>query len=670
MKNFTLKNLIGLCVAALVFGILPVLIIPNVQDFNHAGSNISHMNGASLPLWPFWFDAGWMDALEFVLLLPVCLLLYCLYKGAIAYHGLWAAFLATGLLIKAQELDHYNQALLGLMVVFATINAWAYLKASGDTLDDWLHYRFAKNGSSRILAPSGNVNQNNNQVGSLNAGIMYPARTPKRAFKDVIGMTELKARLAKAGKEIVTGEGKRNGILLTGDPGNGKTTMAEALAGELNLKFIDVSFGNFVSAWVGQTTERVMKVFDDAEKQAPCVLFLDEVEAVLIDRNKVANADSEAAKTVSALLKRLEDIRSKKVVVVAASNYLDRLDPAAIREGRFDYKIEVTPPDFEARKFLLTKGLESANKVTVGGAIDRAAKRWEGYSVARIRAIATEALDQLKEGKFTHIGFDELMQSLRNLQSSMGSMLPEDTPGIAQLVLEPEMRTRMLKLANRMINIENIEEMGGSVPSGVLYSGPAGTGKTLGAKALAKETKWAFIATTGHDLVHKPDEIDSIMKKAKDIRPCIIFIDEADDVLADRKSSYMSKDVTNKLLTVMDGVGGRTKDVLFIAATNDADIIDEAMLRGGRFSEKIAFTVPGEDALHEFVAKWMTKTKAPLADNFTADAVVRALIGQSLANVGEILQLAVNEAIPLTGTGTFNVELSNLEQAIELFRRK
>lgn len=668
MKTISLKSLIALCMVALAYGILPTLLLPYGGSFGTTGAHLNQISDFVVPLWPFWFDASALTDNEWFLLFPVVFALYAIYSGKKAYHGLWAAFIAIGFMLKTQELDAFNDVLLGLMVVFATINAWAYLKATGDTLEDWLRYKYGTD-SQKIMAPNANGNTNN-QVGSLSAGIMYPAKAPTCAFKDVIGMTELKARLSKAGKDIIAVNGARNGILLTGDPGNGKTTMAEALAGELKLNFISVSFGNFVSAWVGQTTERVMKVFDDAEKQAPCVLFLDEVEAVLIDRNKVANADSEAAKTVSALLKRLEDIRSKRVVVVAASNYLDRLDPAAIREGRFDYKIEVTPPDFEARKFLLTNGLQSASKVTVAGAIDRAAKRWEGYSVARIRAIATEALEQLKENKFSHIGFDELMQSLRNLQASMGSALPEDTPGIAQLVLEPEMRTRMLKLANRMVNIENIEEMGGSVPSGVLYSGPAGTGKTLGAKALAKETKWAFIATTGHDLLHKPDEIDSIMKKAKDIRPCIIFIDEADDVLADRKSSYMSKDVTNKLLTVMDGVGGRSRDVLFIAATNDADIIDDAMLRGGRFSEKIAFTVPGEDALHVFVAKWMTATKAPLADDFTADVVVKALIGESLANVGEILQLAVNEAIPLEGGVQFTVSVKNIDQAIELFRRK
>ena len=665
--NKTTKNLLGLGLAALVFGVLPVLLLPYPQSiFGNDNTEIG-MTAMTQVTWPFWFDANGLANIQFLLLLPIIFIVYSFYSKQKPYHGLWGTFLAIGMLLKAQNLDAFNLSLLVLMAMLGAINSWAYLKATGETLNDWLRYKYQ---TEQAMALAANGANNSSQVGSLGSGIMYQARTPKRSFKDVMGMNDLKERLAKAGKEIVANTSQRNGILLTGDPGNGKTTMAEALAGELNLKFIDVSFGSFVSAWVGQTTERVMKVFDDAEKQAPCVLFLDEVEAVLVDRNKVMQADSESAKTVSAMLKRLEDLRNKKVVIIAASNYIDRLDPAAIREGRFDYKIEVTPPDFEARKFLLLKNLESASKVVVDNAVDRAAKRWEGYSVARIRAIATEALDQLKSGKTTHIGFDELMQALRALQSTMGSTLPEDTPGIDQLVLEPEMGTRLRKLANRMINIEQVEEMGGSVPSGALFSGPAGTGKTLGAKALAKETKWAFIATTGHDLVHKPEEIDTIMRKAKDIRPCIIFIDEADDVLADRKTSFMSKDVTNKLLTVMDGAGGRTKDIFFIAATNDADIIDEAMLRGGRFTEKIAFAVPNEVALSEFVAKWIAKTKAPLADDFTTHNIVELLMGQSLANVGEILQLAVNEAMPESANTSFKVNINNLHEAVELFRRK
>jgi transitional endoplasmic reticulum ATPase len=679
MNKLSTKSLIALPLALLAFGVLPMLLLPIGQypmfhslDFEKVGINTLVNSG-----WPMFFDAYHIERIQFVLLLPIVFILHALYKNKKAYHGIWAFFLVVGMAVKASNMDATNMALLCLMALFAALNAWAYLEYTNETLDDWLRYKFGR----RIAVRShygpiiGDTNISSNNGASMQSGqrpvITYRAMIARKNFNHVIGMDEFKTKLLKAGKEVLsddTSGTKRNGIMLTGDPGNGKTTMAEALAGELRLPIINVAFGTFASSWVGQTTERVMKVFDDAIQQAPCVLFLDEIEAVLIDRSKVANADSEGPKTVSAMLKRLEDIRRSKVIVIAASNFLERLDPAAIREGRFDYKIEVPPPDFEARKFLLNNGFKAvADKVDASG-LERAAKRWEGFSVSRIRAITIEALDQLKEGKINSIGFDELAGALRILNTSMGDKIPEDALSIDQLILAPDMRSRMKKLATRMINIDEIEEMGGSVPSGVLFLGPAGTGKTISAMALAKESKWAFLKTSGHDLLHSPDKIDTLIERAKDMRPCIVFIDEADDVLADRRNSTISKDVTNKLLTIMDGAGGRTKDILFIAATNAPDLIDSAMLRGGRFTEKIAFDVPDEESLHGYVSKWISNTKAKLGDDFNAEAIVALLNGESLANVGEILQSAVNEAISTGEDKNFRVNIEHVHQAIKLIK--
>lgn len=657
MNKFSAKSFIYLPLMAIALGVIPVLLLPVGQiattNFKTGADAFHALMGLSFP---FKFNAYSIVWIEFVLIAPVLLMIGSLIANKKSYHGIYALFIVLGFLIKAQNLGAYSYALLVVMAVMAAINIMAYLYATGDNFDDWIAHYFSKT-RTKQAAGSG-----------LGDAIMYPARRATRTFKDVVGMTDLKNKLSKAGKEILENKGARNGVLLTGEPGNGKTSMAESLAGELKLPIIDVAFGNFVSMWVGETTQKVMKVFDDAEKQAPCVLFIDEIEAVLVDRSKSKGTDQEAPKTVAAMLKRLEEIRRKKVVVVAATNFLDQLDPASIREGRFDYKIEVSAPDFEARKFLLENGLKDYSNIIEVDGLVRAAKRWEGFSVSRIRAIATETLDQIKEKKFTKIGFDELAKALRNLNSTKGDKLPENALTIEQLVLEPEMRTRMSKLANRMINIDQIEEMGGSVPAGVLFYGPSGTGKTVAAMALALASNWAFIKTSGHDLLHDPKKMDDIMRQAKDIRPCIIFIDEADDALADRRNSMLSKDVTNKLLTIMDGAGGKTKDILFIAATNAPDLIDEAMLRGGRFTEKVAFDVPGDDALQEFVSKWIATTKAPLADNFTAYSVTQLLSGQSLADVGEILQSAVNEAISTGESRVFKVSLEHLNAALTLIK--
>ena len=674
MPKFSFKSVFYLPLMALAIGILPVLMLPPGQIVpTFMTMKITDMQTISAPLFPFQFNALSLNWIVFALLLPIAWMLWALATGKKAYHGLYALFVVMGFMLKAQALDGLSYTLLIVMGVMAAINIMAYLYATGDTFDSWLNHYFGKY-KARATATSsynGPVHHQESNVASNQPDITNRSKIALKNFNHIVGMAEFKERLLNAGHEILsakTAGASRNGILLTGDPGNGKTTMAEALAGQLNLEIITVSFGDVASMWIGETTQKVMKVFDDAERQAPCLLFIDEVEAILIDRSKVTNADSEGAKTVSAVLKRLESIRNKKIVVVAATNFLDRLDPAAIREGRFDYKLEVPAPDFLARKHLLEAGLKSVTALIYTTGLERAAKRWEGFSVSRIRAIATEVLEQLKSKKIDAIGFNELAQALRNLNATQGDRIPENTLTIDELILETNMRARLNKLANRMINIDEIEAMGGSVPAGVLFHGPAGTGKTIAAMALAKASKWAFLKTSGHDLLHTPQKIDDLMRLAKDIRPCIIFIDEADDVLADRRSSLLSKDVTNKLLSIMDGAGGKTKDILFIAATNAPDLIDEAMLRGGRFTEKVAFDVLGNDALHTYVTKWIANTRAPLADDFKADTVTALLSGQSLANVGEILQSAVNEAISTGETKHFKVDINHLQAALTLIK--
>lgn len=508
-------------------------------------------------------------------------------------------------------------------------------------------------------------NRNQSAKGETSSGIQNRAVKPRYTFANVAGMTEVKADMLKAGKAIIGSKSEKNGILFFGPPGNGKTFLGEALAGELKLPFIAASFGNIASQWVGQTTRNAMQLFDDAEAQAPCMLFLDEIDSVFIDRSKVANADSEAPKTLNAILTRLVDIRGKGVVVVGATNFIDRLDSASIREGRFDFKVEITAPDYEARFSLLKSGLKGLPSSTA--TLESVSRRWEGFSVSRIRAIADKAVEMAHEKHLVEVDFDFWMQALRKVQGSKGDKLRENTPDVSQLTLSGPMRDRLEKIVMRMKNIEDVERFGGSAPTGVIFIGPPGTGKTLGAMAVAKSSGWAFISTSGNELLGDPDNIDKLMARASDIRPCIIFIDEADDVLANRKMSPMSKSVTNRLLSVMDGAGGRAKDILFIAATNHPEMLDEAMMRGGRFTEKIEFSLPGDSVVREYVAKWIAKTKAPLAEDFTVEAVTQLLAGQSMANINEMLQGAINEAIVrISSRPGERVRLQDLKDAMRL----
>ncbi len=511
------------------------------------------------------------------------------------------------------------------------------------------------------------MNSDNGEQDSVSSP--FRAEKPRYNFSHVVGMADLKARLGEAGREIINarrgGVAARNGILLFGPPGTGKTFFAEALAGELRLKIIKANFGQTASRWVNQTTEQVMAVFREAEQQAPVVLFMDEIDTILIDRSKVSNADSEAARLVSAFLPAIERLRARGVVVIGATNLLDQLDPAAIREGRFDFKIEVPYPDEEARFAILKERVIKAGLTTHTETLQRLARRWSGFSVARMHAIVDEAARMGIDG--TPADFDDFMAALRKVQGRKGAR-GEGGPTLEQLTLSPHMREVLEDIAGRMKNIEAIERLGGSLPRGVLFFGPPGTGKTFTARALANSADWAFLATTGHDLLANPKKIDEIMHEASDLRPCIVFIDEADDVFGHRSFSNAAS-ITNKLLTAMDGANGRLQDVVFIAATNHPDNFDPAALRGGRFTEKVEFELPGREALRDHIQKWIDTARAPIHPDVSAQAVADLMLGHPLATVNEALQAAVNRmASKAAGRGEVDASIG-MDDIREGFRR-
>lgn len=466
-------------------------------------------------------------------------------------------------------------------------------------------------------------------------------RRPRIRFSEVAGMQAIKDRLLAAGKEVIQGgqsaHHPRNGILLTGKPGNGKTYLAEALAGELNLPFLTLTYGDVASKWIGDMPSRLPVVFQEARTRAPCVLFFDEVDSLLSSRES-ANIDGDSIKAVNIMLTELVDIRGTGVIVVAATNHLDRLDSAAVREGRFDFKIEIPPPDAPARRHLIQS---HARGPLVTSALTVATDRWAGFSVARITAILNEV--NRRPDRSQPISYDNLQFALRTLQGRTGHF-PENTPTLDQLILASEARTRLDSLAHRMARIVDIEAMGGSVPHGVLFYGPPGTGKTLCARSLAKTAQWAFLPVSGQDLLSNPKRIEEILDEASELRPCVVFIDEADDVLADRRMSQTSV-VTNKLLSAIDGSAGRIPDVLFIAATNHPEAMDASALRGGRFTEKVAFFLPDQATVLDYLTQWQQRSKARMASDLSLEETARQLAGQPLANVQEILQMAVNLAI-------------------------
>lgn len=498
-------------------------------------------------------------------------------------------------------------------------------------------------------------------------------QVPALRFKDIYGNAEIKRRLLEAGQAIAkptAGKATRNGILLFGEPGNGKTVFAEALAGELGMPFLQLTHSDVASQWVGERSVRIRAAFEQARQAAPCLLFIDEIDSFIPDRtNATTSNNKEDQDVVNALLTLLVDIRKHKVVVVAATNFVDRLDAAATREGRFDFKVEITPPDQEARIGLLTHGLKkNLPKMPVDAEVVKTvASRWNGYSVKRILAVTEEMpsyLDDLAEkgNKPASLGYENFMAALRRIQGRKGAT-PENVKAMADMILPEVTREAIDMLAARLRDPQRVERLGGSLPSGVLFYGPPGTGKTATCKALTKEVGWAFLIATGTDLARDPRALDKLYAQAKELRPAIIFIDEADDLLRSREYST-STEATNKLLTLMDGVNDRVRDVVWVAATNHPDQIDAALLRGGRFTEKVEFVRPDESQLTGHIAKWLEERKVVLAEGLTPGDVAALMGEESIANAEAVLQYAVNRAISTATSDAITVSAADMQRGV------
>lgn len=522
--------------------------------------------------------------------------------------------------------------------------------------------------------PKGNINNEPNPIQQPKPESLFPAEKSLVTFSDVVGMDEFKDKLFKASVEVLEsakaarhGQSKevRNGILLYGKPGNGKTYFAEALAGELDLPIVRLAVGNSASRWVNETTERVTAAFQSAIAQAPCVLFIDEIDSFLVRRDKVANADSETSRTVNTMLTEFVRLREHRILLIAATNFLDQLDEAAIREGRFDYKVEVPPPDLKARLSVLRHIFKRNNtQIRECSNLEAMVRRWDGFSVAKVRAIASQIMAELDQQNTRDLKREHVLAAIRSVQGRMGQPIPVAIPTVDQLEMDESLKVKLSGLARRMAQVDLIEELGGSVPRGVLFHGRPGTGKTYAVQSLAKTAGWAFLTVTGPELTAEPGKIAELMDRAADIRPCLVFVDEAEDALADRRESYVAP-ATARFLAAMDGVSNRASDVMVVAATNFPDRIDSALLRGGRFSEALEFLPPSNGVVKQLVERWYTSLTVTVKDELKPAHVFEVVNGKSIADIKAMLKQIVNSAIDRAPNALApHIDLSDLSRSV------
>ena len=407
------------------------------------------------------------------------------------------------------------------------------------------------------------------------------------------------------------------GILLYGPPGTGKTLLAKAVANESEATFILLNGPEVISKFYGESEKKIREIFNEAEKEAPSIIFIDEIDAIAPKREEVQGEVER--RVVSQLLTMMDGLKARgRVVVIGATNRPNSLDPALRRPGRFDREVAINVPDKEGRlqvlkihtrNMPLTKdvNLESLAAITHGfvGADLSALTKEAAMSVLRKllpeldikdgEQIPQEVLEKLK---ITDKDFQEALKIVR--PSAMREVLVE-TPNISwdDVGGLDSVKQELKEAVEWPLQYpESFKRIGIRPPRGLLLYGPPGTGKTLLAKAVAKESEANFIQVKGPSLLsmwvgESEKGIRKIFERARQVSPCVIFFDEI-DALASRRGidagTKVTERVLNQLLAEMDGLED-LNDITVIAATNRPDMLDPALMRPGRF-DRILF-VPG-----------------------------------------------------------------------------
>ncbi|MBM3895157.1 MAG: CDC48 family AAA ATPase [Thaumarchaeota archaeon] len=483
----------------------------------------------------------------------------------------------------------------------------------------------------------------------------------KKEIQKVREMIELPMRHPELFEKI--GIEAPKGVLLYGSPGTGKTLLAKAVAGETNAHFTTISGPEIISKYYGESEERLREIFKQAEENTPSIIFIDEIDSIAPKRDEVTGEVEK--RVVSQLLSLMDGMKSRgKIVVIAATNRPDSIDPALRRPGRFDREIEIGIPDEEGRYEILnihTRGMPIDDKVDLG----QISKITHGFVGADLEILAKEAamrslrrilpeidLEQdkisseiLQKIKITKEDFREALKevrpsALREVLVQVPNITWDDIGGLESLKEELHQAIEW-----PLKHKEAFDHLDVASPKGILLHGPPGTGKTLIAKAVAKMTESNFISIKGPELLSKwvgesEKGVREIFRKARQAAPCIIFFDELDSLVPKRgtsSDSHATESVVSQILTEIDGLE-ELHNVLIIGATNRLDIIDPALLRPGRFDRIIE--VPKPDAKsREHIFRIHTKRK-PLAGDVDFTKLVELTDGFTGAEIAEVCNRA------------------------------
>ncbi len=463
------------------------------------------------------------------------------------------------------------------------------------------------------------------------------------------------------------------GVLLYGAPGTGKTLLAKAVANESDAHFINISGPELVSKFVGESEERLRSIFEEANEQAPTIIFMDEIDAIAPKREEATNEVER--RMVSQLLTLMDGMRSRgQVIVIGATNRPNAIDPALRRPGRFDREIEIGVPDRDTRKDILlihTRNMPLAKDVN----LDEMANLTHGYTGADINALVREsAMASLRRVIPEVINKksvpNELLMSLevskQNFIEALGNVQPS---ALRELFVErpnihwddvgglTDIKTQLKEVIELPLKQPELFEKVGIRPiRGVMIVGAPGTGKTMLAKAVATERESNFISVKGPELLNKyvgesEKAVRELFRKAKMAAPCIIFLDEIDSIASTRggetSDSIVMERVVDTLLTEMDGLQ-ELKNVVVIGATNRPDNVDPALMRPGRFDKIIEIPMPDEGSRAAIFA--VHTKRMPIAKDVDLEYLAKATDGYTGAEIENICREAGMSAIRRKGS--------------------
>merc|ERR1719217_768448 len=461
------------------------------------------------------------------------------------------------------------------------------------------------------------------------------------------------------------------GILLFGPPGSGKTLIARAVANETGAFFFLINGPEIMSKLAGESESNLRKAFEEAEKNAPSIIFIDEIDSIAPKREKTQGEVER--RIVSQMLTLMDGLKSRAhVMVMGATNRPNSIDPALRRFGRFDREIDIGVPDEVGRLEVLrihTKNMKLGEEVD----LERVSSNTHGFVGADLAALCTEAALQCIREKMDVIDLEddtidaEVLNSMcvtnDHFQTALGisnpSALRETLVEVPTTTwndiggLENVKRELQEVVQYPVEHPDKFEKFGMSPSKGVLFYGPPGCGKTLLAKAIANECQANFISVKGPELLtmwfgESEANVRDVFDKARGAAPCVLFFDELDSIARSRGGSSggdgggASDRIINQVLTEMDGMGAK-KNVFIIGATNRPDIIDPAVLRPGRLDQLMYIPLPDEGSRMNILKSVLRKS--PVASDVDFAYLARTLHGFSGADITEICQRAAKMAI-------------------------